>query len=80
MSKCPLMLHNFSDKDFNTKSRNTQAVLDASRKISLQVNVKKIQYTFVSYHKNEGCREGILILSRFRSVTFNGVWIGEWIY
>jgi hypothetical protein len=34
----------------------------------------------MSCHQNGGRREGILILSRFRSVTIDGVWIGEWIY
>jgi len=44
---------NILDKNINTIKRNTVALIDASKYISLEVNAEKTKYMCMSCHQNE---------------------------
>jgi hypothetical protein len=40
------------EDDLNTPKRNTEALIDASKEVGLEVNAEKTKYTLLSRHKN----------------------------
>jgi hypothetical protein len=57
-------------KNIDTIQKNTEALLDASKKVGLEVNPEKIKYMLVSRCQKAGQRQSIKIGNRsFESVA-----------
>jgi hypothetical protein len=42
--------------NIDTTKKNTESLVDASKEVGLEINVKKTKYTLLSYHRNAGKR------------------------
>jgi hypothetical protein len=49
------------DENINTIKKNTETLLEASRKVSLEVNTEKCKYMFMSHHKNTWQNHNLMI-------------------
>jgi hypothetical protein len=49
-----LMMLIYWEKRINTIKKNTEALLDASGEVGLEVNIEKTKYVFKSHHQNRG--------------------------
>jgi hypothetical protein len=53
------------DKRINTIRKNTEAVLEANRKVFLEVNIEKTKYMVVFWHQNAGKDYNLLIVNKY---------------
>jgi hypothetical protein len=61
---------NVVGENIDTMQKNTKALLDASKKVGLEVNLEKTKYMLVSRCQNAGQRQSIKIGNRpFESVA-----------
>jgi hypothetical protein len=52
------------DGDINTIHKSTEALLEASREVCIEVNTRKTMYIFVSCHQNVGQNCNLLIADK----------------
>jgi len=51
-------------KSLITINRNTEAMLEVSREVGLEVNLDKIKYIFMSHHQNVGQNYNLVIANK----------------
>jgi hypothetical protein len=62
---------NLLGDEINTKSKNTEALIDASKEVGLEVNTEKTKYMLTSLHQNTQQSHNIEIASRsFENVAY----------
>jgi hypothetical protein len=49
--------------NIDTTKKNTETIIDASKKVGLEINVEEINYMLVSRHQNAGQNQDIKIAS-----------------
>jgi hypothetical protein len=45
---------NFLGENISNTNKNTEASLDASKKVGLEINIKKTKYMFMFHHQSTG--------------------------
>jgi hypothetical protein len=55
---------NLLGDNIDTINKNTQTIIDASKKVGLEVNVEKTKYILVSWDQNAGQNRKIKIRNR----------------
>jgi hypothetical protein len=51
--------------NIDTIKKNTEALIDASKEVSLEVNTEKTKYMLQSYHQNAGLNHNMKVVNRF---------------
>jgi hypothetical protein len=51
--------------NIDTIKKNTETLIDASKEVGLEINVKKTEYMLLSRHQNEGQNQDIKIANRW---------------
>jgi hypothetical protein len=67
---------NLLGDNMDTIKKNTKTVIDASKEVSLEINVEKSKYMLLSHHKNVGQNRYIKLADRsFENVSqFEYIW------
>jgi hypothetical protein len=60
-----LMMVIYMGKNINTIKKNTDALLDTSNEVGLEMNKENTKCMFMSYHQNAGQNQNIKIAHRF---------------
>jgi hypothetical protein len=61
---------NLLEDNINTIKKNTEAIIDASKEVGLEVNTEKTKYMLLSRHHNAGQNHNIKISNRsFKNVA-----------
>jgi hypothetical protein len=59
----------------NTIKRNTGALLEASREVGLEINMKETKYMVISWHQNAGQNQSLLITNKsFKMWQSSRIW------
>jgi hypothetical protein len=53
----------------NTMKKNTEAMLEASRDVGLEINTEKTKYMVMSYHQNIGQSHSLIAYKFFDNVA-----------
>jgi hypothetical protein len=56
---------NLLEDNIDTIKKNTETLIDASKKVGLEINIEKVKYMFLSRHQNVGQSRGIKLVNRF---------------
>jgi hypothetical protein len=69
----PMMIIFWEKTD--TTHKNSEALLDASKEVGLEVNPEKTKYMLMSHCKKEGHKHSIKIVNRsFEGVASSNIW------
>jgi hypothetical protein len=55
---------NLLENNIDTIKKNTEAFIDASKEVDLEINVEKTKYMLLSCHQNVGQNRGIKIANK----------------
>jgi hypothetical protein len=69
------MLIFWGKKNVNTRKESTEALLDPSREVGLEINVRETKCIFLSHYQNGGQNHNIKVANKtFENVTVQIFW------
>jgi hypothetical protein len=64
------------DENINTVKKNTEAQLEASREVGLEVNTKNTKYMVMSHHQHEGQNHSLPVTNKSFEAVMKFMYLG----